>query len=332
MVPTCGCSTARTPCSAATVRVGRGCPAASPSRRRRVRAGVVAVQPGDRGQHQHLGVGGVIRVEDPVDLRERVVAGLVQEHGGEPADGGQAASRTWAICPGRPAGIRPGPSSVADRPTSRISASTRSGRELVAPVGDLADAPGDRCAGNRYWASAHCRTSSICTGRCCCRDRVAASAIQATSTASSTVHGEARRPSTTSVNALSSARKALGEPVHEERGAAAPAGKVVAGFEVAHAGAVVPAGGDAVGGAVQLQPAVVAAGVVAGVGHHRERAVVERQQRLGGRDVAGLGEHRVALVGCRWRTPRPPRGRSTQRTVSKSCTLQSRKIPPDAAM
>lgn len=49
------------------------------------------------------------------------------------------------------------------------------------------------------------RTSSIWTGRCSRSDSVQASATQPVSTASRTVQGDARRPATTSVNAVSSA-------------------------------------------------------------------------------------------------------------------------------
>ena len=163
--------------------------------------------------------------------------------------------------------------------------------ELVAPVGDLADSPGDGCAGDpvlggggrastwlRRGISHDCRTSSICTGRCCCRDRVAASAMNATARASSTVHGDCPLPGDDFGEGVELGVEGAGEPVHEEDGrwARRPGG---AGFEVAQRGGVAPAGGDAVAGAVQLQSDVVAAGVVPGVGHHRGGTVVEGQQR-----------------------------------------------------
>src|SRR4029077_4362529 len=62
-------------------------------------------------------------------------------------------------------------------------------------------AGGGGCGGH-FW------TSAICTGRCCCRERVAASAIHVTASASLTVQGLGRRPATTSVKAVSSATNA----------------------------------------------------------------------------------------------------------------------------
>ena len=101
-----------------------------------------------------------------------------------------------------------------------------------------------------------------------------------------------RCPATTSVKAVSSARKAsASRSMKNVQGLPGrPAG---AGFEVAQRGVVGPAGGDAVAGAVQLQPDVVPARVVAGVGHHRGGAVVEGEQGLRGGDVAELGEEVV---------------------------------------
>jgi hypothetical protein len=51
------------------------------------RAGVVAVGAGDRGQHQDLGAGGAIALEQAFDLGQGVVGGDMEEQGGEPADG-----------------------------------------------------------------------------------------------------------------------------------------------------------------------------------------------------------------------------------------------------
>src|SRR4051794_28320167 len=126
--------------------------------------------------------------------------------------------------------------------------------ELVAPVRDLADTPGDGRTGDpvlgggdregicvQAGTSHDCRTSSIRTGRCCCRDRVAASAMKATARASSTVHGDVRRPATTSVKAWSSAWKA---PVSRsmKNVAGGPAGQVAPGSRLRR-------------GVVSLQPA-----------------------------------------------------------------------------
>ena len=79
---------------------------------------------------------------------------------------------------------------------------------------------------------------------------------------------------------------------------AGPVGKSLGGVGVSQRHALVPAGGDAVVETVDLQAAVVTAGVVAGVGHHAERAAVELHDDRGGVDVAVLGEQRIALHGA----------------------------------
>ena len=85
-----------------------------------------------------------------------------------------------------------GPNSVADRPTSRISASTRSGVELMSPAGHLAHTPGDRRACD---FQVHVISPlRYVTGTPRCNDSVAASASHATSTASATVHAGAACP------------------------------------------------------------------------------------------------------------------------------------------
>ena len=53
---------------------------------------------------------------------------------------------------------------------------------------------------------------------------------------------------------------------------AGPVGKFVGGVDIPHRRALVPAGDHGVVEAVHLQPAVVAAAVVAGRGHHAEGA------------------------------------------------------------
>ena len=81
------------------------------------------------------------------------------------------------------------------------------GVELVAPAGHLAHTPRDRCPGNPNGAHAF-RTSSRSTGAPRRRDSVAASASQATSTASVTVAPGMGPPLVTSTNAASSVRNA----------------------------------------------------------------------------------------------------------------------------
>ena len=56
-------------------------------------AAVVAVQSGRRGEHEDLGVRGLVLLQDAVDRRERVVTGAVHHHGGEATDGGQLVGR-----------------------------------------------------------------------------------------------------------------------------------------------------------------------------------------------------------------------------------------------
>ena len=51
--------------------------------------GVVAVAAGGGGQHEDACAGGVVAVEQPLDPGHRVVAGLVQDDGGEAADRGE---------------------------------------------------------------------------------------------------------------------------------------------------------------------------------------------------------------------------------------------------
>jgi hypothetical protein len=79
---------------------------------------------------------------------------------------------------------------------------------LTAPKDGLAAAggasPGADEAAGRAVTGQGSRTSSILTGRCSRSDRVQASATQPVSTASEIVQGDARRPATTSVNAVSS--------------------------------------------------------------------------------------------------------------------------------
>ena len=225
---------------------------------------------------------------------------VVQHHGHEAADAVPvhccaAPIRNSAASAGRKPS---GPSSVAVSPAPRISFSTRSGVQLVTPAGHLADAPRDRRSRNLdVVAHRVSRTSAIAPAHARRRDSVAASASQATSTASATVapwigvalgHADERRQLGT---------ERLGEAVHEEV-VCRPGGKVVRGVDVSHRHALIPAGDDAVVEAVDLEPAVITAGVVAGGGHHAEGAAVERHHDGGGVDVVVLGEQRVALDGA----------------------------------
>jgi hypothetical protein len=58
-----------------------------------LRPAVVAVQPGDRRKDKRCGAGCVVTGEDAIDLRKRVVTGLMHEHRSEATDGGQGRRR-----------------------------------------------------------------------------------------------------------------------------------------------------------------------------------------------------------------------------------------------
>ena len=167
-------------------------------------------------------------------------------------------------------------------------------------------------------------------GRCSVRERWQASATSAVSSASATVQGEDRRPATTSTKAASSARNASAKRSMKNV-CGGPAGKVAPGLDRPQRQPVLQPDRDAVRRAVQLQPHVVAAPVVAGVRHHREGAVVEREQ--GGRgvhvpDLAGRSPRR----GCRRpRTPPPPPARSPsgrRRSRAPRSRGRCRRTPP----
>ena len=210
-------------------------------------AAVVAVQSGRRGEYEDLGASGLVLLQDAVDLRERIVTGPVHQHGCETTDGAQLVRREH---PGHLVGIGGEKAFRAElgggEPDVAHLVEHPARWELVAPVGDLADPPGDRCPGDPWlarcrWRGAggsgegcggHCWTSAIRTGRCCCRESVAASAIHVTASASSTVQGDGRCPATTSVNAESSARKAS-ESRSMKNAQGFPDGQLVSGFEVA---------------------------------------------------------------------------------------------------
>src|SRR5919107_3819747 len=101
------------------------------------------------------------------------------------------------------------------------------------------------------------RTSSMRTGRCSASDKVAASATQPVSSASSIVHGEGRVPAATSVNATSDAREGVCEAVHEEHVRLATR-EGHPRLRRAHRELVVETSRDAVLRAVHLHPHVVA--------------------------------------------------------------------------
>ncbi len=175
----------------------------------------------------------------------------------------------------------------------------------MAPVGDLADPPGDRCPGDPGLARS-LRGRGAGGGGCGGHlldlgDLHRAVLLQGKGGClGDPRHGE-RVVDGAGAGSLPGddlgergelGDERVGQPVHEERPGLSgrPAG---AGLEVAERGVVGPAGGDTVGGAVQLEPDVVPARVVAGVGHDRGGAVVEGEQGLRGGDVAELGEEVV---------------------------------------
>ena len=110
---------------------------------------VVAVEPGRRGEHEDLGAGGVVLLQDAVDRRERVVAGQVHHHGSEATDRGQLVGGEHSghlVGVGGEEALRaelgggePDVAHLVEHPARG---------ELVAPVGDLADPPGDRGSGD----------------------------------------------------------------------------------------------------------------------------------------------------------------------------------------
>ncbi len=98
---------------------------------------------------------------------------------------------------------------------------------------------------------------------------MAASAISAASTASATVHGEVRVPATTSVNAVSSARKASAKrSMKNSQGSWA--GKATVGVGGPQRQPLVEPRGHGVLAAEQLEAYVVTATVGPGVGDHGE--------------------------------------------------------------
>ena len=150
MVPTCGCSTARTPCSDARRRCGRGCPAVvfQPSSSRSGRLSYPS-SPDTADSTRVLGAGGVVAGEDPVDLGKRVVTGLMHEHRGEAADRGQVVAVEHLghlLRVGRQEPVR---AELGRGEADVLHLGEHPFRgELVAPVRDLTDSPGDGRAGD----------------------------------------------------------------------------------------------------------------------------------------------------------------------------------------
>jgi hypothetical protein len=154
MVPTCGCRTALTPRAAGEpVEVGEQ---RLPARLVQVGPGVVAVPAGGSGQHQDAGVRRVVPVEQPLDLRRRVVSGLVQHHRGEAADRGQVMGGEEPCHQRRVGGqeaVRP--ELGGGQPHLLHFGQDPVGRELVAPAGHFAHPPGDGRAGDLVCRTAH---------------------------------------------------------------------------------------------------------------------------------------------------------------------------------
>jgi hypothetical protein len=119
---------------------------------------VVAVQPGDRGQHQGVRAGRGVRLQQGRHLGQRVVVGAVQQQRGEAPDRVQVmlVQRLGHRVRGRgEEALRPelggGQAHVAHlgQHAARV--------QLVSPAGDLAHAPGDRSSRDPIGHAVHLR-------------------------------------------------------------------------------------------------------------------------------------------------------------------------------
>ncbi len=123
----------------------------APARLVEHRPGVVAVGAGVGGQDEVRPTGDPERLEFALHRRDRVGVRIVHDreeerpHGGEP-EPGDSAARARAATGSQPCG----PNSVAVRPISFISPSTRSGLIWYPQSGNLTHAPADRGTGNLH--------------------------------------------------------------------------------------------------------------------------------------------------------------------------------------
>ena len=127
---------------------------AGPNRRRRGWAGCRSRPSPDVAESTRTSARvAVVLLQDAVDLRERVVTGAVHHHGCEATDGGQLVGRED---PGHLVGVGGEEAFRAElgggEPDVAHLVEHPARCELVAPVGDLADPPGDRCPGDPWLA------------------------------------------------------------------------------------------------------------------------------------------------------------------------------------
>ena len=163
-----------------------------------------------RGEHQHVRAGRRERLGHGGDILQRrgTRLGPVENDGKEPR------RQPKVVAPKRSRHLRGIAGKKAGRAQlDRLEAQLRDlpqhsvGAELASPSRHLADAPGDRRAGEPRPRCDH-STSSGRTGRWSWRERSQAMATRIASRASSGGQGLARRPAATSTNACSSSRYA----------------------------------------------------------------------------------------------------------------------------
>ena len=113
------------------------------------RALVVALGAGCRREHQNTRAGGDEAVERPIDLRDRVVAVVVQHDRNESADRREPVVGQHRRLASRVVGQEAvGPELRGGQPDCAHLCEHPLRRELVTPTGHLTHAPGDRCAGD----------------------------------------------------------------------------------------------------------------------------------------------------------------------------------------
>ena len=150
MVPMCGCREASTPRLAAwsAIRsrlVSRVCQ----PRLVELGTGVVPGLTGPGREDDHAGLGGQALVDERVDAGDRVVAGVVQDRHVEAADGTEAVRRQLGDA-GLGLGFEEaGRTELGGHEPEALHLGEHSlRRQLVAPAGHLAEAPGDGRPGN----------------------------------------------------------------------------------------------------------------------------------------------------------------------------------------
>ena len=150
MVPMCGCREASTPRLGGVVgdpvQVGEQ---GLPARLVELRPGVVAGLTGAGREDDHAGLGGQALVDERVDAGDRVVAGVVQDGHVEAADGAESVRRQLGDAGLRLGLEEPGRTELGGHEPEALHLGQHSlRRQLVAPAGHLAEAPGDGCAGD----------------------------------------------------------------------------------------------------------------------------------------------------------------------------------------